>query len=104
MATASQASELKQQGAFEAARDPDSGVTAQAAENIAVKEAKKAGSAAFHFDPNASVEEKRAQARSVRIPALLAACVLGALTVNSTSLRASTTSGTPMRRRLPLTP
>jgi hypothetical protein len=68
MATQAHASELKQQGAIEAAIDPDSGVTAQAAENVMLKEAKQAGSAAFQFDPNASVEEKRAQARSVRTP------------------------------------
>ena len=63
-------SELKQQGALEAAMDPDSGVTAQAAENTVVDEAKKGGSAALQFDPDATVEEKRAQARSVRQPPL----------------------------------
>lgn len=68
MATAAQAAELKQQGAFEAARDPQSEVTAQDAEKLAVREAQKGGSAAFHFDPNASVEEKRELARSVRSP------------------------------------
>ncbi|KAF2655015.1 tricalbin [Lophiostoma macrostomum CBS 122681] len=67
MATASQAHELKQQGALEAARDPDSGVTAQAAENTVLEEARKGGSAALQFDPNATPEEKRAQARA-RIP------------------------------------
>lgn len=65
MATAAHASELKQQGAIEAAQDPNSGVTAQAARNEVLKEAKQAGSAAYEFDPDASVEEKRAQARSV---------------------------------------
>lgn len=60
------ASELKQQGALEAAQNPESSVTAEAAEHVAVDEAKKAGSAALQFDPNASVEEKRAQARAVR--------------------------------------
>jgi hypothetical protein len=68
MATASRASELKQQGALEAAQDPNSSVTAQAAERTVVEEAKKAGSAAFEFNPDASPEEKRAQARAVRTP------------------------------------
>lgn len=68
MATAAQTAELKQQGAFEAARDPQSDVTAQDAEKLAVREAQKGGSAAFQFDPNASVEEKRELARSVRGP------------------------------------
>ncbi|KAF2197837.1 tricalbin [Delitschia confertaspora ATCC 74209] len=57
-------SELKQQGALEAARDPNSNVTAEAAQHTVVQEAKKAGAAAYEFDPNASTEEKRAQARS----------------------------------------
>ena len=65
MATASHAHELKQQGALEAARNPDSGVTVQAAENTVLEEAKKGGSAALQFDPNATPEEKRAQARAV---------------------------------------
>jgi Ca2+-dependent lipid-binding protein len=67
MATEARANELKSQGAFEAARDPNSSVTAQAAENTAVEEARKGGSAAFQFDPDASPEEKRAQARA-RVP------------------------------------
>lgn len=66
MATDSRASELKQQGALEAARDPNSGVTAQAAENAILDEAKKGGSVALQFDPDASPEQKRAQARAVR--------------------------------------
>lgn len=67
MSTAQHAHELKQQGALEAARDPESNVTAEAAENIVLKEAQKGGSAAYQFDPNATVEEKRMQARSVRV-------------------------------------
>ncbi|KAF2748549.1 tricalbin [Sporormia fimetaria CBS 119925] len=67
MATAQQANELKAQGAIEAAQDPNSGISAQAAQNVAVNEAKKAGSIAYQFDPNASVEEKREAARS-KIP------------------------------------
>jgi hypothetical protein len=67
MATAAHAHELKQQGAIEAAQDPDSGVTAEAAQKVVMQEAKKGGSAAFQFDPNASVQEKREQVRAVRI-------------------------------------
>ncbi|KAH3978293.1 hypothetical protein HBH52_104320 [Parastagonospora nodorum] len=67
MATEARANELKSEGAFEAARDADSSVTAQQAEKTAVDEARKGGSAAFQFDPDASPEEKRAQARA-RVP------------------------------------
>jgi hypothetical protein len=66
MATAQSASELKQQGAIEAAQNPNSNVTAAAAEQTVIDEAKKGGSAAYQFDPDASPEEKRAQARAVR--------------------------------------
>jgi Ca2+-dependent lipid-binding protein len=68
MATEARANELKAEGAFEAARDPHSSVTARAAEQTAVDEARKGGSAAFQFDPDASPEEKAAQARA-RVPA-----------------------------------
>ncbi|PNS15635.1 hypothetical protein CAC42_4087 [Sphaceloma murrayae] len=61
------ASELKQQGALEAARDPHSGVSAEDAEKKVLNEAKAAGAAAFQFDPNASAEEKAAQAKA-RVP------------------------------------
>ncbi|KAH8890839.1 tricalbin [Thozetella sp. PMI_491] len=64
MATAREASELKQQGAIEAARDPNSSVTAEDAEKKILEESKKAGVTAFHFDPDASPEEKRAQAQA----------------------------------------
>lgn len=67
MATEARAHELKTEGALEAARDPDSSVTAAAAEKTALEEARKGGSAAFQFDPDASPEEKRAQARA-RVP------------------------------------
>lgn len=63
--TSRDASELKQQGALEAAQDPDSKVTAQAAENTVLEEARKGGSAAFQFNPDASPEEKAAQLKSV---------------------------------------
>lgn len=61
----SQAEELKSQGAIEAARNPDSQVSAGDAERTMVDETTKAGGAAYQFDPNASPEEKAAQARSV---------------------------------------
>ncbi|KAA6415895.1 MAG: putative transmembrane [Lasallia pustulata] len=58
------ANELKSQGAAEAARDPNSTVTAQDAERIMIEETKKTGRVALHFNPDASPEEKAAQARS----------------------------------------
>ncbi|KAI1307734.1 C2 domain-containing protein [Xylaria venustula] len=64
MATAQQASELKQQGAIDAARDPASSVTADDAQKKLVEESKNAGVAAFTFDPDASPEAKRAQAKA----------------------------------------
>lgn len=60
------AGELKSQGAAEAAQDPASTVTSQDAQNVMANESKKAGVAAYQFDPNASPEAKAAQARSVR--------------------------------------
>ncbi|KAI0390963.1 C2 domain-containing protein [Xylariaceae sp. FL0594] len=68
MATPQQANELKQQGAIEAARDPESRVTADDAQRKVVEESKNAGVAAYTFDPDASPEEKRAQIRA-NIPA-----------------------------------
>ena len=64
----SRAGELKSQGAAEAARDPNSKVTAEDAEKLIAEESEKAGVAAFQFDPNASPEDKAAQARSVSSP------------------------------------
>ena len=58
--------ELKQQGAEEAARDPNSKVTADDAERVILDESKKAGAVALQFDPNATPAEKAAQAKSVR--------------------------------------
>jgi hypothetical protein len=58
-------SELKQQGAVEAAQHSNN-VSAEAAEKVLVDEARKAGGEAFQFDPNASAEEKAAQAKAVR--------------------------------------
>lgn len=59
--------ELKQQGAFEAAQDPDSNMTAEMAEQKALAESKQAGAAAFRFDPDASAEEKARQAKAVSV-------------------------------------
>lgn len=57
--------ELKSQGAVEAAQDSSSKLTAQDAENVMANESKKAGIPALQFDPDATPEEKAAQARSV---------------------------------------
>lgn len=62
----SRANELKSQAAVDAARDPESKVSAQDAEQIMINESLRAGGAAYQFDPNASPEDKAAQARSVR--------------------------------------
>ena len=66
MATVSHANELRAQGAVEAAQDPNSNVTAQAAEKVMTHEARKGGSAAYTFDPDATPAEKAAQAKAVR--------------------------------------
>lgn len=66
MATASQSAELKTQGVVEASRDPNTNVTSEDAQKKMVEESKKAGVAAFTFDPDASPEEKAAQAKAVR--------------------------------------
>ncbi|KAL2171133.1 hypothetical protein VTG60DRAFT_3648 [Thermothelomyces hinnuleus] len=63
MATTAAANELKQQGAIEASRDPNSNVTAEDAERKIVEDSMGAGVTAFTFDPDASPEEKKAQAR-----------------------------------------
>lgn len=65
MATEQAAAELKQQGAIEAARNPESSVSADDAQKKMLEESKAAGVAAFTFDPDASPEQKRAQAREV---------------------------------------
>lgn len=63
--SALEARELKQQGAIEAARDPQSLVTAEDAERVLVEQAKSAGVPGFSFDPHATIEEKRAQVAAV---------------------------------------
>jgi len=62
-----EASELKQQGAIAAARDLNSTVTATDAERTLVEQTKAAGGVAFNFNPNASPEEKAAEARAVSL-------------------------------------
>jgi hypothetical protein len=59
------AAELKTQGVVEAAQDPNSSVTSEDAQRKIVQESKKAGVAAFEFDPDATPEQKAAQARAV---------------------------------------
>lgn len=71
MATEKAEAELKTQGVIEAARDPESNVTAEDAKRKIVEESKKAGVAAFTFNPDASPEEKAAQARDVSSTASL---------------------------------
>lgn len=66
----SRAGELKSQGAAMAAQDPNNKITAEDAEAVITDESKKAGIPAFRFDPNASPEEKAAQARSVTLRSL----------------------------------
>lgn len=70
MATEQDANELKQQGALEASRDPESSVTSDDAQRKLVEESKNAGVTAFTFNPDASPEEKRAQAKAVRLSIL----------------------------------
>lgn len=67
MSLNSSAAELKTQGVVEAARDPNSSTTADDAQRKIVTESKKAGVAAFTFDPDATPEQKAAQARAVGI-------------------------------------
>ena len=55
--------EIKQQGAMEAAEEDQ--ITANAAEKEIVEQSKNAGVAAFQFDPDATPEQKRAQAKAV---------------------------------------
>lgn len=57
--------ELKQEGAIEAAQNQNTSVSSEDAQKVVVDETKKAGHQAFQFDPNASPEEKAAQARAV---------------------------------------
>ncbi|KAK4220245.1 tricalbin-3 [Rhypophila decipiens] len=63
MATAERESELKQQGAIEAAQDPESSVTAEDAQRKLLEESMKAGVVAVALDPDASPEERREKAQ-----------------------------------------
>ena len=67
----SRAGELKSQGAAMAAQDSNNKVTPEDAEAVMADESNKAGIPAFRFDPDASPEEKAAQARSVTLRFLL---------------------------------
>jgi len=64
MSTAQSEEELKQQGAIEAARDPNSKVDADDAQRQIVESSKEAGVSVFSFNPDDSPEEKKAQARA----------------------------------------
>ncbi len=68
MSTQAEAAELKAQGVVEAAQDPNTNVTSEDAQKKIVEESKKAGAAAFTFDPDATPEQKAAQARAVSPP------------------------------------
>jgi hypothetical protein len=65
MSTAKEADELKQQGLVEAAADPQTNATADDAQKKIVESSRNAGVAAFTFDPDASPEQKKAQANTV---------------------------------------
>ncbi|KND94987.1 Uncharacterized protein PYUK71.03c [Tolypocladium ophioglossoides CBS 100239] len=68
--SAKEAHELKAQGAIEAAENPESQVTADDAQKEMVEQSRNAGIPAFTFDPDATPEQKRAQAQAA-IPAEL---------------------------------
>lgn len=59
--------ELKAQGVVEAAQDPNSSVNAADAEKALKDHARAGGAAAFEFNPDASPEEKAAQAKEVQL-------------------------------------
>lgn len=60
-------SEEKQNAAIEAASDPNSSITSGQAQKIVEDQAKASGAQAFSFDPNASAQDKAAQARAVSV-------------------------------------
>ncbi|KAI5359326.1 Putative C2 domain, synaptotagmin-like mitochondrial-lipid-binding domain, C2 domain superfamily [Septoria linicola] len=62
--------ELKAQGVVEAAQDPNSSVNAADAEEALKDHARAGGAAAFEFNPDASPEEKAAQAKERAGPRL----------------------------------
>ncbi|KAJ6782518.1 hypothetical protein PWT90_01663 [Aphanocladium album] len=59
------ARDAKVGGAIAAAQDPESSITADDAQREMVAESRNAGVTAFTFDPDASPEQKRAQARAL---------------------------------------
>ncbi len=61
----SRAGEIKSQAVTGAAQDSNNIVSAENAEQAITEESKKAGVAAYTFDPDASPEDKAAQVRSV---------------------------------------
>lgn len=63
--TAASERELKAEGVAEAARDPNSSVTAEDAEKALVDQARAGGAAAFTFDPDATPAEKAAAVKEV---------------------------------------
>ena len=65
---ASSAAEIKTEGAVEMANDPNSTVSSDDAQRKMVEESQKAGVPAFTFNPDASPEEKAAQAKAVSCP------------------------------------
>jgi hypothetical protein len=69
--TESSAAEARQQGIIEmseaAAEDPSSNINPDIAEEILVEESRKAGAAAFQFNPDASPEDKAAASEAVGI-------------------------------------
>jgi hypothetical protein len=62
--------ELREEGVIQAAtelqQDPESKVNPDTVEQTLVEESRKAGSAAYQFDPDASPEDKAAAAEAVR--------------------------------------
>lgn len=96
MATEQSANELKQQGAIEAARDPQSSITAEDAGKKILEESRAAGVEAYRFDPDASTAEKKAQAREV------GTCLqcLGPASTNFVSDRLFQTVFIPSERRV----
>lgn len=95
------AAELKAEGAIEAAQNSDSRVASDAAQKELVEQSKNAGVAAFSFNPDASPEEKRAQAKAVGTsPALLSGVILSIrLTLPHRRLFPSSCAGSTRRQQ-----
>lgn len=65
---ADEARDAKVGDAIAAAQDPESTTTADDAQREMVAESRNAGVTAFNFDPDATPEQKRAQAAAVCLP------------------------------------